>query len=100
MSNPPDIGQIVQDILADMPLKEKAAIANLEEEDVPFLQYATFISCSTDQTINERKISYFSFGKQLIIIASHDKAPYSLHVKYFVGKHLECIMLKGFFNCI
>jgi len=29
------IDQIVQDILADMPLKEKAAIANLDEDKVP-----------------------------------------------------------------
>jgi hypothetical protein len=35
-----DIGQIVQDILADMPLKEKAAIANMDEDKVPLLQYA------------------------------------------------------------
>ena len=35
-----EIDQIVQDILAGMPLKEKAAIANLDEEDVPYLQYA------------------------------------------------------------
>jgi hypothetical protein len=40
MTNPSDIDQIVQDILADMPLKEKAAIANLDEDKVPYLQYA------------------------------------------------------------
>ena len=48
MTKSSDIDQIVQDILADMPLKEKAAIANLEEEDVPFLQYA-FEVCVRDQ---------------------------------------------------
>jgi len=48
MPSPNEIDQIVQDILADMPLKEKAAIANLEEEDVPFLQYA-FEVCVRDQ---------------------------------------------------
>ena len=31
MTNPKDIGQIAREILADMPLKEKAAIANLDE---------------------------------------------------------------------
>ena len=36
MANPSDIDQIVQDILADMPLKEKAAIANLNEDKVHF----------------------------------------------------------------
>lgn len=48
MPSSSDIDQIVQDILADMPLKEKAAIANLYEEDVPFLQYA-FEVCVRDQ---------------------------------------------------
>jgi hypothetical protein len=35
-----DIDQIVQDLLTEMPLKEKAAIANLDEDKVPLLQYA------------------------------------------------------------
>ena len=32
--------QIAQDILADMSLKEKAAFANLDESNIPYLQYA------------------------------------------------------------
>ena len=32
--NPSDIDQIVQEILADMPLKEKAIVANLDEDKV------------------------------------------------------------------
>ncbi len=40
MNTPTDIDQIVQEILADMPLKEKAVIANLDEDKVPYLQYA------------------------------------------------------------
>ena len=40
MSKPKEIDQIVQEILADMPLKEKAIIANLDEGKVPYLQYA------------------------------------------------------------
>jgi hypothetical protein len=32
-----EMHQIVQDILADMPLKEKAAIANLDEKDIRYL---------------------------------------------------------------
>ena len=40
MSDSTSIDQIVQEILADMPLKEKAAIANLDEDKVPYLQYA------------------------------------------------------------
>jgi hypothetical protein len=48
MANPSDIDQIVQDILADMPLKEKAAIANLKEDKVPYLQYA-FDTCIRSQ---------------------------------------------------
>jgi hypothetical protein len=34
MSNPSDLDQIVQDILADMPLKGKAIIANVDEGKV------------------------------------------------------------------
>ena len=49
MANPSDIDQIVQDILADMPLKEKAAIAKLDEDKVPYLQYA-FDTCICSQT--------------------------------------------------
>ena len=48
MPNSNDIDQIVRDILADMPLKEKAAIANLDEDDVPYLQYA-FEVCVSGQ---------------------------------------------------
>jgi len=48
MSAATDIDQIVQDILADMPLKEKAAIANLDEGKVPYLQYA-FDTCIRSQ---------------------------------------------------
>ena len=40
MTNSNDIDQIVHEILADMPLKEKAIIANLDEDKVPYLQYA------------------------------------------------------------
>jgi hypothetical protein len=40
MANPSDIDQIVQEILADIPLKEKAIIANLDEDKVPYLQCA------------------------------------------------------------
>ena len=43
-----NIDQIVQDILADMPLKEKAIIANLDEDKVPYLQYA-FDACIKGQ---------------------------------------------------
>ncbi|WP_419662721.1 uncharacterized protein Dvar_31940 [Desulfosarcina variabilis str. Montpellier] len=48
MTSPSKIDQIVQDILADMPLKEKAAIANLDEDKVPYLQYA-FDICVRNQ---------------------------------------------------
>jgi hypothetical protein len=40
MANTSSIDQIVQDILSDMSLKEKAATANLDEDKVPYLQYA------------------------------------------------------------
>lgn len=36
MTNSSDIDQIVQEIMADMPLKEKAAVANLCKDKVPF----------------------------------------------------------------
>ena len=48
MYNSNNIDQIVQEILADMPLKEKAIIANLEEDKVPYLQYA-FDVCVSGQ---------------------------------------------------
>ncbi|MDX2452510.1 hypothetical protein [Desulfosarcina sp.] len=48
MINPSNINQIVQEILADIPLKEKAIIANIEEDKVPYLQYA-FDTCIKDQ---------------------------------------------------
>ena len=35
-----DIDQIVKYILADMSLKEKVAIANLDEDEVPYPKYA------------------------------------------------------------
>jgi hypothetical protein len=40
MANPSDIDQIVQEILADIPLKEKAIIANLDRDKVPYLHCA------------------------------------------------------------
>ena len=48
MTNISNIDQIVQEILADMPLKEKAIIANLDEDKVPYLQYA-FDVCIKNQ---------------------------------------------------
>ena len=48
MSDSNEIDQIVQEILSDMPLKEKAAIANLDEEKIPYLQYA-FDACVRSQ---------------------------------------------------
>ena len=46
MSTTNEIDQIVQDILADMPLKEKADIANLEDKDILHFQdlFNTYIS--------------------------------------------------------
>jgi hypothetical protein len=41
-----NVDQMVQEILADMPLKEKAAIANVDE--VPYLQY-DFDTCIRSQ---------------------------------------------------
>jgi hypothetical protein len=48
-----NIDQIVQDILPGMPLKEKAIIAKLEEDKVPYLQYA-FDACIKDQRNHHR----------------------------------------------
>ena len=39
-----DIDQIVSEILAGMSLREKVVIAQLDEEDLPYLQY-TFDVC-------------------------------------------------------
>ncbi|MDB4304015.1 hypothetical protein N9934_04430 [Desulfosarcina sp.] len=56
MSDSKNIDQIVQDILTDMPLKEKAAIANLEEDKVPYLQYA-FDICVRSQLGKDDEMS-------------------------------------------
>jgi hypothetical protein len=56
MSESSKIDQIVRDILADMPLKEKAIIANLDEEKVPYLQYA-FDACIKDQLGQDDEMS-------------------------------------------
>ena len=40
MPNPTDIDEIVQEILSDMSWKEKAALANLDEDKTLYLQYA------------------------------------------------------------
>ena len=48
--------QIVQEILADMPLKEKTAIANLDEDKVPYLQYA-FDVCVSSQLEKDDEMS-------------------------------------------
>jgi len=55
MPNSTDIVQIVQEILADMPLKEKAALANLDEDKVPYLQYA-FDACLKEQLRKDDKM--------------------------------------------
>jgi hypothetical protein len=56
MPAPSNIDQIVGDILADMPLKEKAIIANLDEDKVPYLQYA-FDVCIKDQLGEDDEMS-------------------------------------------
>ncbi len=56
MAYPSDIDQIVKDILADMPLKEKAAIANLGEDKIPYLQYA-FDNCIRSQLGKDEEMS-------------------------------------------
>jgi len=56
MANPSDIDQTVQDILADMSLKEKAAIANLNEDKFPYLQYA-FDTCIRSQLSKDDDMS-------------------------------------------
>lgn len=50
-----NIEQIVQEFLADMPLKEKAVIANLNEDKVPYLQHA-FDACIRGQLGQEDKM--------------------------------------------
>ena len=56
MTNSSDIDQIVRDILGDMPLKEKAIIANLDEDRVPYLQYA-FDVCIRGQLVQDDEMS-------------------------------------------
>ena len=51
-----NIDQIVQDILADMLLKKKAIIANLDEDKVPYLQYA-FDVCIRGQLREDDEMS-------------------------------------------
>jgi len=57
MTNRSEIDQIVQEILADMPLKEKAIIANLNEDKVPYLQYA-FDTCIRSQLGKDDEMTY------------------------------------------
>ena len=52
MPAPADIDQIALEILADMPLKEKAAIANLDEDEVPDLQQETYRITSLVKSCN------------------------------------------------
>ncbi len=40
MTDNSNIDEVVQEILAGMSLKEKAAITNLDEDKIPLLQYA------------------------------------------------------------
>ena len=56
MTNISNIDQMVQDILADMPLKEKAIIANLDEDKVSYLQYA-FDTCIRSQLGKDDEMS-------------------------------------------
>ena len=56
MTSSIDLDHIVQDILKDMPLKEKAIIANLDEEKVPYLQYA-FDTCIRSQLGKDDEMS-------------------------------------------
>lgn len=57
-----DIHSIVEDILAAMSLKEKSLIANMDQESLPYLQYAFDVYISreigddpdTGRTIMER----------------------------------------------
>jgi hypothetical protein len=43
-----DMDRIVADILASMSLKEKVIIANMDEESLPYLQYAFDVYISRD----------------------------------------------------
>ena len=56
MSDSNKIDQIIQEILSDMSLKEKAAIANLDEGKVPYLQYA-FDVCIRSQLGQDDEMS-------------------------------------------
>jgi hypothetical protein len=56
MTSSNDIDQLVQEILADMPLKEKAIIANLDEDKGPYLQYA-FDVCIKSQLGKDDEMS-------------------------------------------
>ena len=68
MTNTTNIDQIVKDILADMSLKKKATIANLNEDKVPYLKHA-FDTCICSQLgkVDEKLIPdqpYERFGFQ------------------------------------
>ena len=56
MTSSSEIDEVVQDILADMPLKEKAIIANLDQDKVPYLQYA-FDVCVRNQLGKDDEMS-------------------------------------------
>jgi hypothetical protein len=48
-----DLDEIVLDILDGMSLREKTLIANLDEDDVPYLQYAFSTLVSEDDELGE-----------------------------------------------
>jgi len=56
MPDPSKIDEMVQEFLADMSLKEKAAIANLDEDKVPYLQHA-FDACVHSQLGDDDEMS-------------------------------------------
>ena len=56
MPNTSNMDEMVQEILADMSLKEKAAIANVDKDKVPYLQYA-FDVCIRNQLGKDDEMS-------------------------------------------
>jgi hypothetical protein len=51
-----NIDEMFQEILAEMSLKEKAAIANMDEDKIPYLQYA-FDVCIRSQLGKDDEMS-------------------------------------------
>lgn len=92
MSDISNIDLIVHEILGDMPLKEKAAIANLDEDKVPYLQYA-FDVCIRGQLGQDDDRS-----RRMVARKRNCNADYNIHRDPGFLLQNPAIPISGFLN--